>query len=60
MIAGLVGAYDFDHRTTPEVVRISKESNILRASGTIAVQKSQQRLATLNIRKEVQVRAGVR
>jgi hypothetical protein len=29
MMAGLVGAYDFDHRTTPDVVRISKESNIL-------------------------------
>ena len=30
MIEGLVGAYDLDHRTTPEVVRISKESSILR------------------------------
>lgn len=29
MIEGLVGAYDFDHRTTPDVVRISKESSIL-------------------------------
>jgi hypothetical protein len=30
IIAGLVGAYDLDHSTTPEVVRISKESSILR------------------------------
>jgi hypothetical protein len=30
MIAGLVGAYDLDHSTTPEVVRISNESSILR------------------------------
>jgi len=29
MIEGLVGVYDLDHSTTPEVVRISKESNIL-------------------------------
>lgn len=28
MIDGLVNAYDFDQRTTPEVVRISNESNI--------------------------------
>jgi hypothetical protein len=29
MIEGLIGVYDFDHSTTPEVVRISKVSNIL-------------------------------
>jgi hypothetical protein len=29
MIAGLVCAYDLDHKTTPEVVRISNESNML-------------------------------
>lgn len=29
MIEGLVGAYVLDQRTTPDVVRISKESNIL-------------------------------
>jgi hypothetical protein len=30
MMDGLVGAYDLDHSTTPEVVSISKESSILR------------------------------
>ena len=30
MMEGLVGVYDLDHNTTPEVVRISKVSNILR------------------------------
>ena len=29
MMEGLVGVYDLDHNTTPEVVRISKVSNIL-------------------------------
>lgn len=29
MTAGLIAEYDFDHNTTPEVVRISKVSNIV-------------------------------
>jgi hypothetical protein len=29
MMEGLVGVYDLDHSTTPDVVIISKESNIL-------------------------------
>lgn len=29
MMEGLMGVYDLDHNTTPEVVRISKVSNIL-------------------------------
>jgi hypothetical protein len=31
MIEGLTGAYDFDHNTTPEVVKISNESNIVKS-----------------------------
>jgi hypothetical protein len=29
MIEGLIGVYDLDHSTTPEVVRISKVSNMM-------------------------------
>ena len=32
MMEGLVGANDLDHRTTPDVVRISNESNILKCA----------------------------
>jgi hypothetical protein len=33
MILGPTGAYDLDHNTTPEVVKISKESNMIVSCG---------------------------
>jgi hypothetical protein len=35
MIAGLMAVYDLDQRTTPEVVRISKVSNMAARYGKV-------------------------
>ena len=39
MTEGFTGAYDLDHRTTPEVVRISNVSNMLGAAPDVRTQK---------------------
>lgn len=43
-ICAPTGAYDLDHRTTPEVVRISKASNMMKIRGILAWKRREARV----------------